>query len=236
MVINWRCNRNFLRNLFRNKPKKIYIFLRFKYGLILIFILNFSAQAIPQNFQEPISHDSADKNLPLQLVQAGIARTKLTIRYDGSYQNIDYPNGDVPSHIGVCTDVVIRAYRAVNVDLQQLVHEDMKANFSQYPSQHIWGMKSTDTNIDHRRVPNLQMFFSRVGEELSITPNQTDYLAGDLVTWLLPGNLPHIGIVSNQLDEKSKTPLIIHNIGSGPELSNMLFSYRITGHYRYFPH
>ena len=169
------------------------------------------------------------------LVDAAIHRTTQSVTYDGSYYSIAYPNGDVPAHLGVCTDVIIRSYRSLGVDLQQLVHEDMAENFSSYPSKRIWGLKSTDKNIDHRRVPNLQTFFSRHGEELATSTAKEGYKAGDIVTWMLPGNLPHIGIVTNKTQTSNGNPLIAHNIGSGPVLSDMLFSYEITGHYRYTP-
>ena len=170
-----------------------------------------------------------------KLSQAAIERTKISVRYDGSYIKIDYPNGDVPSGIGVCTDVVIRSYRKIGIDLQRLVHEDLKSNFSAYPSNRIWGMTRADTNIDHRRVPNLQTFFTRKGQSLKKSRSLSDYLPGDLVTWMLPGNLPHIGIVTSQVSPSSGRPLISHNIGMGPELGDMLFEYTITGHYRFVP-
>ena len=169
------------------------------------------------------------------LINAAIERTRQNVSYNGSYFRIAYPNGDVPANFGVCTDVVIRAYRAIGTDLQVLVHEDMSANFGSYPSKRIWGMSSTDTNIDHRRVPNLQAFFSRHGKSLSVTDNRKDYAPGDIVTWMLPGSLPHIGIVTDRLSRPDGDPLIVHNIGSGPSLDDMLFSYKITGHYRYVP-
>ena len=169
------------------------------------------------------------------LVEAAIERTKHTVRYDGAYMSIGYPNGDVPENIGVCTDVIIRSYRSLNVDLQVLVHEDMKANFSEYPSNRIWGLSTTDKNIDHRRVPNLQTFFTRHGESLLRSNQPHDYSPGDIVTWMLPGNLPHIGIVSDRVSETSGNPLIVHNIGQGPKLEDMLFDYKITGRYRYLP-
>lgn len=178
---------------------------------------------------------SSGKNFTMDIVDAAIERTKKTVRYDGSYHSIDYPNGDVPKNIGVCTDVIIRTYRVLGTDLQVLVHEDMKSNFSAYPSKRIWGLKSTDKNIDHRRVPNLQTFFSRHGKKLEVTKNKKDYLAGDIVTWILPGNLPHIGIVSDQFSSSTGNPLIVHNIGAGPKLDDMLFDHPITGHYRYIP-
>lgn len=170
-------------------------------------------------------------NDALTLVQAARERTLHQVRYDGSYHRIPYPMGDVPNHIGVCTDVVIRAYRRLGVDLQQKVHEDMRDHFSLYPK--IWGLTKPDANIDHRRVPNLQTFFSRFGESLSVTEQAENYQPGDLVTWMLPGNLPHIGIVSDKKQTGTERPLIIHNIGRGPEEEDTLFRYPITGHYRY---
>lgn len=167
--------------------------------------------------------------------EAALERTKHRVTYDGRYRAIDYPNGDVPNHIGVCTDVVIRTYRALGVDLQQLLHEDISMNFAAYPSKRIWGLNRADSNIDHRRVPNLQTFFERHGVSLDINLDSANFLPGDIVTWMLPGNLPHIGIVSNQKDSVSKEPLVVHNIGSGPKLDKMLFSFKITGHYRYVP-
>ncbi len=170
-------------------------------------------------------------SFPQLLVKAAQERTTYNVKYDGSYQAIEYPMGDVPLTQGVCTDLIVRAYRALGVDLQQLLHEDMHANFSKYPNH--WGLRSTDTNIDHRRVPNLQIFFERNGKSLTISHDAMNYKMGDLVTWMLPGNLPHIGIVSNQLVQDSKRPKIIHNIGRGPVEDDILFKYKITGHYRY---
>ena len=169
------------------------------------------------------------------LVKAAIERTGFNIWYDGSYYSIKYPGGDVPSNIGVCTDLVIRSYRTTGIDLQELVHRDIKENFSKYPSKRIWGLSGPDTNIDHRRVPNLQVFFSRQGQVLSVTNNAGDYSPGDIVTWIIPGNLPHIGIVSDKYSKESGNPMIVHNIGRGPKLEDVLFLYQITGHYRYLP-
>ncbi len=177
----------------------------------------------------------ADESMAQQLVQAALERTMHRVRYDGSYRSIGYPNGDVAADIGVCTDVVIRSYRALGIDLQRRVHEDMAAHFSAYPSKRIWGLSHTDRNIDHRRVPNLQTFFTRNGKKLPISRDSADYQPGDIVTWMLPGNLPHIGIVSDRFAAPSHHPMIVHNIGRGPELGDMLFDYPITGHYRYFP-
>ncbi|RZF94239.1 DUF1287 domain-containing protein [Pseudoalteromonas sp. CO302Y] len=170
-----------------------------------------------------------------QLVQAAKERTNHSVIYDGSYKRIAYPNGDVPATIGVCTDVIIRSYRALGTDLQVLVHEDMRDNFTLYPSNRIWGLTKPDSNIDHRRVPNLQHFFKRHGHSLNISEDASNYKGGDIVTWMLPGNLPHIGIVTDELSRDKKRPLIVHNIGAGPVLEDMLFSYKITGHYRYKP-
>ncbi len=170
-----------------------------------------------------------------RLVAAAIERTRQGVTYDGSYYGIAYPMGDVPATIGVCTDVVIRAYRAgLSIDLQQRVHEDMKRAFGEYPK--IWGLSRPDPNIDHRRVPNLETFLKRHGETLPVTDNPDDYRPGDLVTWRLTGNtLPHIGIVTDGRAPITGNPIIAHNIGRGPELSDMLFDYRIIGHFRYFP-
>jgi len=169
------------------------------------------------------------------LATAALERTKSSVRYDGSYHRLAYPNGDVPANIGVCTDVLIRSYRQLGVDLQVLVHEDMRANFSKYPSKRIWGLSRPDSNIDHRRVPNLQVFFTRYGTVLPIKLDGELYKSGDIVTWMLPGNLPHIGIIVNQRSEDSARPLVVHNIGGGPVMEDMLFDYKITGHYRYEP-
>jgi hypothetical protein len=164
------------------------------------------------------------------LVAAAIAQTNTRVTYDGSYRRIPYPGGDVPETIGVCTDVVIRAYRRIGVDLQVKVHEDMARAFASYPQS--WGMAGPDTNIDHRRVPNLQTFLRRAGAELPASRDPKVYRAGDLVTWRLAGNLPHIGIVTGQASPTG-TPLIVHNIGRGPEIEDVLFKFPITGHYRY---
>lgn len=167
------------------------------------------------------------------LVNAAIERTRHQVTYNGAYFRIDYPNGDVPSQYGVCTDVIIRSYRTLGIDLQRLVHEDMRDHFHEYPAKRIWNQTRTDRNIDHRRVPNLQTFFSRHGQVLSVTQQGRDYQPGDLVTWMLPGNLPHIGIVVDQQSADGKRPLIVHNVGAGPQMEDALFRYTITGRYRY---
>ena len=155
-----------------------------------------------------------------------------SIYYDPTYRQIPYPNGDVPSNTGVCTDVVIRTYRVLGIDLQRLVHEDMKSHYSLYPSQKMWGLKTTDRNIDHRRVPNLQRFFERKGIEKPKSTKASDYSEGDIVAWKLPNGLLHIGIV---IDERSKkdVPLVVHNIGRGQIAEDVLFAWDIIGHYSY---
>lgn len=178
---------------------------------------------------------AASDDFGSRLARAALARTRHRVFYDGSYRTIAYPNGDVPANIGVCTDLVIRSYRAVGVDLQRAVHEDMRRHFSAYPSRRIWGLSRPDPNIDHRRVPNLQVFLTRCGEVLPLSDNPYDYRPGDLVTWRLPGNLPHIGIVSGRYLAGGRRPLIVHNIGAGPQLEDVLFRYPVTGHFRYLP-
>lgn len=175
----------------------------------------------------------AEAGLLETLVSAAKERTRHDVTYDGSYVRIAYPNGDVPNNKGVCTDVIIRSYRKAGIDLQVEVHRDMTAHFSQYPK--IWGLTRPDPNIDHRRVPNLQVFFRRKGRQLPVSDRADDYLPGDLVTWMLPGNLPHIGIVVDRKSRDGKRYQIVHNIGRGPELEDVLFHFPITGHYRYLP-
>lgn len=169
----------------------------------------------------------------LALADSALALTKDKVIYDPSYYSIDYPNGDIPAHKGVCTDVVIRAYRKMGIDLQKEVHEDMLAHFNIYPKN--WGLTKTDKNIDHRRVPNLMVFFERFGQTLPITKNAHDYKAGDIVCWDLGNGINHIGIVSNINDQFSNRKLIIHNIGAGQVFEDCLFRFKIIRHYRYFP-
>ncbi|MGC6427734.1 MAG: DUF1287 domain-containing protein [Akkermansiaceae bacterium] len=165
------------------------------------------------------------------LAEAARSQIGITTSYDPSYVGLKYPGGDVPKSTGVCTDVVIRALREMNFDLQQLVHEDMNANFPKYPK--IWGLKQTDKNIDHRRVPNLQTYFKRRGISLPVTKKKESYCPGDLVTCMVPGNRPHIMIVSYK-KAKDGTPLVIHNIGGGAQEEDSLFDFELTGHYRWF--
>ena len=172
----------------------------------------------PKNFQEKLSN-------------AAISIIDETIIYSPNYCAIKYPNGDVPAKTGVCSDVVIRAYRKLGIDLQKEVHEDMKANFSKYPTK--WGLKKTDTNIDHRRVPNLEVFFTRKGEKLVVSDQPKDYKTGEIVTWMIGGKLPHIGIITHKKSTDGKRPLLVHNVGGGQVLEDCLFNYEIVGHYKY---
>jgi len=167
----------------------------------------------------------------LTLSEAALELTKQKVTYDPSYFSIAYPNGDAPSDKGVCTDVVIRAYRKLGIDLQKEVHEDMKAHFNVYPK--IWGLKSTDRNIDHRRVPNLMTYFKRQGAEKAITKNPKDYLPEDIVCWNLGGAVTHIGVVVNKKSSDGKRFLIVHNIGAGQVIEDCLFDFKIIGHYRF---
>jgi len=187
------------------------------------------SDGIPAAQAQPAPADTA--RVTDRLVAAALERTTHRVRYDGSYRRIPYPGGDVPDDTGVCTDVVIRAYRAAGIDLQREVHEDMKAAFEVYPRQ--WGLSRPDPNIDHRRVPNLQVFFTRHGTALPVSDDAGDYRPGDLVTWMLPGNLPHIGIVVTERSPDGERPMIVHNIGRGPRLEDTLFAFPITGHFRY---
>jgi len=184
---------------------------------LLFFIVSLSLFA-----QEDFYHQLSDASLSL---------TKQDVTYDPAYFSIEYPNGDVPSNKGVCTDVVIRAYRKLGIDLQKEVHEDMKVNFGLYPKN--WGLSKTDKNIDHRRVPNLMKFFSRFGKVKSISKNSEDYVPGDIICWSLGGGLTHIGLVVNKKSEDQRRYLIVHNIGGGQVLADCLFDYKIIGHYRY---
>ncbi|KQT24314.1 hypothetical protein ASG22_09900 [Chryseobacterium sp. Leaf405] len=174
---------------------------------------------------------NAQQSFSQKLSDAALSLTKTKVTYDPAYFTIDYPNGDVPADKGVCTDVVIRAYRKLGIDLQKEVHEDMAKNFSKYPK--TWGLKKPDTNIDHRRVPNLRVFFAKFGKSKSTETKPELYVPGDIVTWLLPGNLTHIGIVVNKKSADGKRYLIVHNIGAGQVIEDCLFKFTITGHYQY---
>lgn len=165
------------------------------------------------------------------LSDAALELTAQRVTYDPAYYSITYPNGDVPDDKGVCTDVVIRAYRKLGIDLQKEVHEDMKTNFAVYPNN--WGLKTTDKNIDHRRVPNLMKFFERKGSVKKMSQNLEDYNPGDVICWNLPGGMTHIGIVVDEKSADNKRYLIVHNIGGGQVLADCIFDFEIIGHYRY---
>jgi uncharacterized protein len=184
----------------------------------LVIIIVFSLSITAQSFY----HKLADSAFTL---------TKVRVVYDPQYFSISYPNGDVPANKGVCTDVVIRAYRKIGIDLQKLVHEDMKANFVLYPKK--WGLKTTDKNIDHRRVRNLMTFFTRKGTVLAKSTLAKDYQPGDIVCWDLGNGITHIGIISHKKSENGLRQLVIHNVGAGQALEDFLFKYPIIGHYRY---
>jgi uncharacterized protein YijF (DUF1287 family) len=183
-----------------------------------------------------IRHNEALKDEPIsefakRLSDAAIGLTKDKVTYDPTYFRIKYPNGDVPADKGVCTDVVIRAYRKLDIDLQQKVHEDMAKNFKKYPQN--WKLSGPDSNIDHRRVPNLMTFFSKFGTVKPITNRAKDYQPGDIVTWNISGSMTHIGIVVNLKSEDKTRYLISHNMGGGQEIADWLFAYKIIGHYVY---
>jgi len=166
-----------------------------------------------------------------QLADSALTLINQKVIYDPSYRVIDYPNGDVPADRGVCTDVIIRAYRKLGIDLQKEVHEDMRKNFAIYPNN--WGLSGPDKNIDHRRVPNLMTFFKRHGKVKEITGNPKDYQPGDIVCWDLGGGITHIGIVTREKSKDGLRYVIVHNIGGGQVLEDCLFKYIIIGHYCY---
>ncbi len=191
-----------------------------KISILLLLTMPFSsAQAI-----------TSEQNKKLVEYAADLPRV---VFYDSDYRKIDYPMGDVPAYKGVCSDVIIRSYRGIDIDLQKLLHEDIKANFSAYPSKRMWGLNKPDTNIDHRRVPNLEVFFTRKGKVKPITKNAEDYVPGDIVSWRLDNGRPHIGIVINKKSGDNQRYLVMHNIGFGQVAEDVLFSWKITGHFTY---
>jgi hypothetical protein len=167
----------------------------------------------------------------LRLAAAALERTRHEEVYDPSYVRVAYPLGDVAADRGVCADVVIRSFRQLGIDLQVLVHEDMRRAFGAYPP--LWGLRRPDPNIDHRRVPNLETFFRRHGMALPVSRDASKYQPGDVVSWRLDDRLPHIGIVSALRSADGKRPLVVHNIGAGPKLEDVLFAYPLAGHFRY---
>jgi uncharacterized protein YijF (DUF1287 family) len=202
-------------------------------AVLLIAILFLGCSQKEKNKIQAVNTEAAATTFEEKLSRAAISIIDPAIDYDPAYISIKYPNGDVPKNKGVCTDVVIRAYRKLGIDLQKEVHEDMKANFSQYANLKKWGMTKTDTNIDHRRVPNLEAYFERKGIKLAVTENANDYKTGEIVTWMINGKLPHIGIITNKKSADGKRNLIVHNVGYGQVLEDCLFSYEIVGHFKY---
>jgi uncharacterized protein len=199
--------------------------------IVLLFVSAVSTFSLAQtNYAGTISREEFRQ----RLVAAAVERTQHSVRYLSDYIRIPYPEGDVPADTGVCTDEIIRSYRAVGVDLQKEVHEDMLQHFEAYPTRRRWRLAHPDANIDHRRVPNLMAFFERKGESLPISNRPSDYSPGDLVTWDLGGGVPHIGIVVDQKTQRSRPYMVVHNIGEGPKMEDVLFNWKITGHYRYF--
>jgi uncharacterized protein len=184
--------------------------------------------------QMQLTESAGRQEFMKKLSGAALERAQHVVRYEPAYVRIPYPGGDVPADTGVCTDEVIRTYRAVGIDLQKEVHEDMEQNFSAYPRRWRWLSAHTDANIDHRRVPNLMVFFSRKGEALATGQRSEDFAPGELVTWDLGGGVPHIGIVVDRKSASSGRYMILHNIGQGPKIEDVLFNWKITGHYRYF--
>ena len=205
-------------------------------AVLLTLFASLFAGSVPSAFQGP---SPTAEPFFRAFVAAAEERTRHAVRYDPAYIRIPYPGGDVPSSTGVCTDEVIRAYRAVGVDLQKEVHEDMLAHRSAYPRK--WATSrgngdGTDSNIDHRRVPNLMVFFSRKGQSLQLSNDANDYEPGDLVAWNLGGGITHIGIVVDRKSPASGRYLIVHNIGAGPQMEDVLFNWKIIGYYRYAGH
>lgn len=197
---------------------------------VVVLSLALIASCMGDPARESRRHLDDESSFAGRLVLAALERTRQVVQYDPAYVSIAYPGGDVPEGTGVCTDVVIRSYRVLGVDLQKLVHEDMKRSFQSYPGN--WGLTRPDPNIDHRRVPNLRTFFRRQGASLEISKDPDDFRPGDLITCTVAGRLPHIAIVAPAPDGGS-TPWIVHNIGAGPKLEDRLFEFPMTGHYRF---
>lgn len=202
--------------------------------IVLILLCFFSCN---QKKTNSLTFENTNKTLlksfEEKLSEAAISIIDPSIDYDPAYFSITYPNGDIPANKGVCTDVIIRAYRKLGIDLQKEVHEDMIENFSKYPNLEKWGMTKTDTNIDHRRVPNLEVFFERKGTKLPVSENGNDYKTGEIMTWMINNKLPHIGIVTHKKSSDGERNLIVHNVGGGQVLEDCLFEYKIVGHFKY---
>lgn len=226
----------------RNKPKTSPNKFRRRFGVPLCLLLACAASCqlpyqrrssvvvIPPPATKPLPTDASPQLK--QLVEAAIEQSKVTTGYDPAWVKIDYPNGDVPAETGVCSDVVVRAFRRAGISLQKEVHEDMVRAWSEYPKK--WAASGTDTNIDHRRVLNLMTWFKRRGKSLPVTNDRSDYLPGDVVAWDLNEGLEHIGILTNLSSEPEQHYLIVHNIGAGARVEDVLMTWKIVGHYRYF--
>jgi uncharacterized protein YijF (DUF1287 family) len=211
----------------------------FTVGLLTIAAGGCQRQYATSRSTPPVPSASVVQPLPpqsspqlKQFIEAAVAQRKVTTGYDPSYVKLDYPNGDVPNDTGVCSDVVVRAFRKVGIDLQKEVHEDMKLAWAAYPRK--WGARGTDTNIDHRRVLNLNTYFDRQGKSLPLSNNRADYLPGDVVAWELSDGVEHIGILTNLASDSDKHYLIVHNIGAGARVEDVLLGWKIIGHFRYF--
>lgn len=180
-----------------------------------------------------VNKDWQNPSVPfgLRLSAAAEERARHAVTYDAAYVRIPYPNGDVQADRGVCSDEIVRAYRLLGIDLQRLLHEDMARAFHVYPKR--WGLPRPDSNIDHRRVPNLAVFFSRQRAALPVSSNGRDFKPGDVVAFAMSDGRPHIGMVTERWSDDGQRPLIMHNIGWGPQIEDMLFTLTITGHYRY---
>ena len=192
----------------------------------VVALVSWADSKTTTTWADPVHNASAEA---LLLAEAAQTQVGVTVAYDGSYVEIDYPGGDVPVETGVCTDVVVRAFRELGTDLQVEVHDDMSDHFDEYPQK--WGLPGPDSNIDHRRVPNLQTYFDRQGAAVEITADASDYWPGDIVTWTVYGR-PHIGIVSTVLARSGNRYCIVHNFGRGTRVEDFLFDHKITGHYR----
>lgn len=202
-------------------------------SILFLLIISYSCQQKKEIKIISLTSNQVTKTFEEKLSDAAISIIDPTTEYDPAYFSIPYPNGDIPKNKGVCTDVIIRSYRKLGIDLQKEVHEDMVANFSAYPNLEKWGMTKTDPNIDHRRVPNLEVFFERKGQKLAISQDPPAYKTGEIVTWMINDKLPHIGIVTNKKSKDGKRNLIVHNVGGGQVLEDCLFDYEIVGHYKY---
>ena len=215
---------------------------KYNYTVLLICLLVVSGcqrQTRVVSRKPPVPPNATVRPLPenappqlKQMLDGAIAQAGVTTSYDPSYVKLNYPGGDVPESTGVCSDVVVRAFRKAGIDLQKEIHEDMSAARSDYPTK--WGAISPDSNIDHRRVLNLMAYFRRHGKSLPITYTSTDYQPGDIVAWDLTSGIDHIGIVTNMLSDSEDRYLIVHNIGAGTRVEDVLFDWTIKGHYRFF--